>query len=559
MTNPITRPIDQPTNRPTVTVETALWALVVVVALTLRLTHLDAAPLNSHEAHEAMLAWRAVTGRGMPEGDYSPLLFAANALLFFLCGASDALARLWPALLGGALALVPFLFRRRVGRVGALVAGLYLAISPTVLFASRQLDGAILAAAGGMTFLGGIVRFSDAEKRCWLTLSSVGLALAVTANSSAYGLLLAMGLAWLSLVWAWPDEKARRLTESLRPHLGHMLVVFACTGLALSTGLGWNPAGLGAAGGLLSAWLARFGPVSNPAASPFTLIAVYEPLALLFGLGGLTWAVRRGHRFGLLLGLWAGLGALLLALTPGRSPTDTLWVVLPLALLAGLALESLVRSLRTRRVQQSSEWLYVPVVLVLWIYLYLRLVRYATVGDSLDLYLASLSLVLQGLMAVVFALGLGTDGVLRVGVVGVGVVLLAITLSAGWGIAYVRPADPQELLVHEPTAIEVRDLVQTLRDLSWRRTGAPTTLPFTFEAAPDSVMAWYLRDFDAARRVESLAGLNTGEIESVVVTSQRNWMVPDDVSYVGQDFVLRRSWNPSEITCVWSWPPQCSV
>ena len=71
-----------PNPKPQITIETALWVLVALVALVLRLSHLDAAPLNGHEAREAMLAWRAATGQGMPQADYSPLLFAANALLF---------------------------------------------------------------------------------------------------------------------------------------------------------------------------------------------------------------------------------------------------------------------------------------------------------------------------------------------------------------------------------------------------------------------------------------------------------------------------------------------
>ena len=198
MTNLVTRPTNQPASS-RFTLEMALWIIVAVVALALRLAHLDAAPLNAREAREAMLAWRAATGQGMPEAGYSPFLFAANALLFWLFGASDALARLWPALFGSVLALTPFLLRQRIGRVGALAAGLYLAISPTALFASRQLDGTVVAAVGGMAFLGGLACFLDTGERLWLTLSAGGLALAVTASPSAYGLLLSLGLAGLIL------------------------------------------------------------------------------------------------------------------------------------------------------------------------------------------------------------------------------------------------------------------------------------------------------------------------------------------------------------------------
>ena len=550
--------------RSVLTVEMVLWGIVTVLALVLRLVHLDAAPLNVHEAREAMLAWGAATGQGMPMADYSPVLLAANALLFALCGASDALARLGPALFGGALALTPFLLRERMGRVGALAAGLYLALSPTALVASRQLEGAVVAAVGGMACRGGLSRYFGTERRGWLSLAVGGLALAVTSSSSAYGLLLALGLSWVLLAWIWPNGEVQRLRGVWRLHGRHLLVMFSLVGLALATGLGWNLAGLGAAGDLLMAWLARFGPASSLVASPLTLLVVYEPLALAFGIGGLVWASRRRHRFGVLLGLWAGLGSLMLALMPGRMAVDMLWVVLPLAMLTGLATESLVQALRERG-GWLSEGLYVPVVVVLWVHFYLMLARSAGLGSPTELALALLTVALQVLLALIFALAMSVGVAWRALGVGTGVVLLAVVLSAGWGVAYVRPADPLEpVLTRGPTAVGVHDLVQTLRDLSWRETGLPTALPFTLEAAPDSLLAWYLRDFSAARRVENLEA--EGEMGATLVTTRRDlgdlmlMDVRDDaVDYVGQDFALRRRWSPLEIGCTWDWPPQCSV
>ncbi len=571
MNNPTNQPTNQLTNQPTnqLTTEVALWVLVAVVALALRLAHLDAAPLNGPEAREAMLAWRAATGVGRPfqAAGYSPLLFAANALLFTLFGAGDGLARLWPALLGSTLTLTPFLFRRRLGRVGALAAGLYLALSPTTLLASRQLDGAAVAAVGGMVLLGGLACFFDTGASRWLTLSAGGLALALTASSSAYGLLLTLGLAWLILSWMWPARETReREVDPPRSRWSLFIVHCSLFTLALSTGLGWNPAGVGAAGDLLPAWIARFGSVlgsgSNPVVSPFVLMAVYEPLALLLGLGGLVWAVRHGHRFGALLGLWAGLAALLLVMMPGRAPLDVLWAVLPLALLAGITVQALVRGLQTRGAW-LSEGLYAPLVLILWAHCYLVLVRYAESGNPTDMALASLAVALQVLLALVFALTMRLDSALRGVAVGTGVALLVLTLSAG---TYVRQATPRELLVRRPTAVEVRDLVRTLRDLSWPETGIATSLTFTLEAAPDSVLAWYLRDFSAARWVERLAAGSEEGIGPVVVTSRRD---PDlallwhdsapDVEYAGQDFALSRSWDAREIACIWEWPPRCNA
>jgi uncharacterized protein (TIGR03663 family) len=580
------------------TVEIAVWAAIAVAAVSLRLAHLDAAPLSAGEARQAMLAWRAVTGQGAPEAGYSPLLLSANGLLFFLCGTSDRLARLWPALFGAALVLMPFLFRQRIGRGGALVTGLYLLFSPTASFASRQLDGAVVAAVGGMAFLAGLLRagpvtsnagandahpgaqatqFSGASRRSWLILSAVGLALAVTGGALAYGLLFPLGLAWVGLLAAWRTlwaggeeggqaenvgaHPCSRPVESdafpIADALRRMVPVFLLAVLAISTGLGWNPGGLGAVGGQLLAWIARFGPRSDPVASPLALLATYEPFALLFGLGGLVWAVRRGHRFGVLLGLWACLGALLLALMPARGVLDVLWVLLPLAMLAGMTVERLVRDLRGRG-EWLSEGLYVPVVVILWVHLYLMLARYSVTGTVADLALAALAVVLQMLLALMFVLALRFGPAWRAVLVGTGIALLALTLSAGWQVSYVRPADPREPLVDGPTTVEVRDLVQTLRDLSWRRTGIPTRLSFVLESAPDSVLAWYLRDFSAARRVERLSEEVLGP---VLVTSRTELSGVDGAEgeYVGQDFALSKAWDPVSVRCVGEWPPHCAA
>ena len=200
------RESDEDSRKPRFTVEVALWILIGITALALRLGRLDAGPLSPGESREALFAWRAATGQGMPQAHYSPALLTLNLILFHIFGASDALARFWPALCGSALSLTPLLLRRRIGRVGVLMTGLCLALSPTFLYASRQLEGTILAAFAWMIFLGGFASFFDSGKRLWLTVSAGALGLLVTSGPAAYGLMLPLGMAWLSLTWTWPDR-----------------------------------------------------------------------------------------------------------------------------------------------------------------------------------------------------------------------------------------------------------------------------------------------------------------------------------------------------------------
>jgi hypothetical protein len=225
-------------------------------------------------------------------------------------------------------------------------------------------------------------------------------------------------------------------------------------------------------------------------------------------------------------------------------------------MLTGRAIERLGLGLQARQ-DWLSEGLHIPVVLFLWVRLYLALASYAASGQPSDLVLALLTVVLQVLLALTFALMLRFDVALRSVAVGTGIVLLALLLSAGWGVAYVRPTDPREPLVHEPTAIEVRDLVQTLRDLSWQETRAPSTLPLTLQAAPDSVLAWYLRDFTSAHVVQDL---DVEEMETALVTTQLDLGAAGE-AYRGQDFALRRDWGLAMVACAreQEWPPHCQT
>lgn len=530
-----------------ITLETALWVLLAVVALTMRLASLGALPLGLSEAHEAVLSWRAVNDQSAAQttaaSGYSPFLFAVNALLFSLFEGGDGLARLCPAFFGAALTLTPLLLRNRLGRIGAFVAGLCLAFSPTALVASRQLNGAVIAAFGVMACMGGLIRFVETNQRFWLVLSAVGLVLGLTSSPSVYGILFPLLLAGLITSYVL---RFMPCVSSLRPHVSYFMLIFIAAFLALSTGLGWNPAGFGVTGDLLAQWFARFGAASGFTASPFVLLISYEQLTLLLGIAGLIWMILREHRLGFMLGVWAGLGLLLLTIMPGREPLDLLSVILPLACLSGVALNAFLRDLEIRDIW-VGEVVYSLAVFIFWIYIYLRVARYAAFGDSTDLLLVFLSFVLQLLLGASFTLAIGFELALRDIANGTLIALLLFTLSVGWAGAYGDPVENCELLLTRPTAVGVRDLVHTLRNLSWRETGLPTTMEFTFVDPSDPVLSWYLRDFRAVRYVESIDSI-TGEVP-VVVAEQEAFV--SDSPYVGQNFVLRWHWDPLEFNCSW--------
>jgi len=98
-----TKPIAKPSP---LTVEVALYFIIALTAVGLRLYKLDGRPMQVPEAAQALAAWRAAQGQSGGLSP-SPLLFTSNMVLFALFGANDFLARLVPALGGALLAIGP--------------------------------------------------------------------------------------------------------------------------------------------------------------------------------------------------------------------------------------------------------------------------------------------------------------------------------------------------------------------------------------------------------------------------------------------------------------------
>src|SRR5260221_4353459 len=135
--------------RPAITLEWFLYGLIVAAALLLRLAQLGAHPLNDVEAREALSVLHQV--RGLADANlepHSPAYFFITFFSFLLFDASSATARLAPALAGTAPGFAPPFFRDQLTRGGALAASGLLAISSSLVAASRSVDGTLLAVLG---------------------------------------------------------------------------------------------------------------------------------------------------------------------------------------------------------------------------------------------------------------------------------------------------------------------------------------------------------------------------------------------------------------------------
>ena len=108
-------------------------------------------------------------------GDYAhdpvthgPLQFHLVALSYFLFGDSDTTARIPAALFSIATVAFMWAYRRYLGRAGALVAALFLTISPYMLYYGRYVRNEAFVAFFGVVMLWSVLRYLDTGKYKYL-------------------------------------------------------------------------------------------------------------------------------------------------------------------------------------------------------------------------------------------------------------------------------------------------------------------------------------------------------------------------------------------------------
>ncbi|MBI4769692.1 MAG: glycosyltransferase family 39 protein [Chloroflexi bacterium] len=531
-----------------VTVEHALYAGCLGVALFLRLQALGRAPLEAGEAHEALAAL-AVAGRaaGGP-APLSPGYASLTALLFALFGGGDALARLIPALAGALFVLLPLCFRRELGRLPALLLAGWLAVSALFGAASRTAGGPMLAVASvGLTVACARRYLRDRESR-WLIATAVALGASLTAGPTVITGWLTLGIALgLGRLLRLPGEaEAGQGAGKPAPSAGEWRAALLAGGLAtfgLATFVSLYPAGLGALGEQVVHWLlpparwpAAFLPLGlAPDCRRYRGLALYEPLALAFGLIGAVRAVRTGEAFRARLALWAGVAFLFVLVFPGRTAGDMLWVALPLGALAAGELSGLLRlpEVTEDRLALISQ---VALLLVLFAFGWLALATYSRGLAGQSPYVAVGAFGLALLVSAMYALGWSRGVALLGGGLGLALALAIYGFSAMWGLTRLHATSPLEPWNDCPTATGVRLLEQTLRDVSNRSTGAPADLELVVQGRPDSALGWALRDFHNARYLEALSA----EVAAAAVITPQDTQNPTlGSAYIGQAFAIR--------------------
>ena len=504
-------------NRP-VTLEHAIYALVLAIALGLRFLHLGALSLSDFEADWALQALRVAEGL-KPAVEPNPAYVHLTAIFFYIFGATNFLARFWPAVAGSALVLAAWFLRNRIGRVPALVLAFGLALDPGLVAMTRLAGGPILAIT--CLVLTGLMWMDDHR-----AVAGLFAGLAILSGPSVW-----FGLLGLGLTWAFASMFGKRIPAQAKENEGGEETSAVPTPSrpdnyrdALAWGLGTllvvgslftlSPKGLSAFVMSFVESLRGWWTLSDISLwRPLLALPAYEILPLGFGIAGAVRGIINRDRDSIHLGIWALVALVLALIYPGKQTSDLTWALLPLWALAAIELGHHFDFEGRNRWELAGV---MTLVVTLLVFGWLDLAGVTTMDIGTDqarmrLYLLIAVALFTGLSLLLVGAGWSVN-IARLGGVWGGVLALtAFTLAMSTGAAGVREPLTIELWQPEPRTGRVDVLLKVANQISDLNTGYGGQLPLTLLDVESPALHWLFRDWQV-QDVSALAPDATPEM-----------------------------------------------
>ena len=504
---------------------------IIVVSAIVHLWKLGLRPLAHDEAIDARFSWQA-RNFGVMEYDpvyHGPLRFYIEGVVLRFFGTGPGWARLVAALAGIASTALIATSHRTLGRIGAPVAALLFAISPTVLTVTRtgredSLTGLVSLAM--LLIVADALRTRPTQRHAIATGALLATSFTLKETTFIFGFAAACFLVGLG-VFAWRrDGQARRFLTTVAG-LGRTTWLWTAVAFLAVFMLVFTSAFRYAAGfesGLLDGiryWLSQHDVRRGSQRWFFylTILGAYEWLTLALATVGTVVAVKTKS----MVGLWFATMALVQLAVYSWAGEKFAWLALhpmiPLVLLAGLGAEHLAR----RSMAASAD----------------------SPDDSPD----------------------NSPNNSKVSPVLVGAIAIAMLGTAALAI---RPAitaghDPRELLVTVQTGQRVPELTDELR--AAQASGTVNSILVDERDSGSWPWAWYLNDFRNVGylTIDPAQPLPEGYDVYIVSASTdpppvpdgftierfalRSWWLPDygnmSVGDAATWFATRETWNPT--------------
>ena len=346
--------------------------VIFVIAAVLRLYDLNLVPLHHDEGVNGNFLVRLVREGAYqydPQNYHGPTLYYFSALipwtvkLLFGSSARDNYGlttfniRLVTVIFGLATIWLVLMLRRRLGTVATLAAALMLAVSPGAVYLSRYFIHESLFVFFTLGIVVASVKLYDEQNPSYLIPLAASAALLFatkeTAMISVAVLIIALGLTLLYLRFI--DKPSRRRvnetsiveefggTTTVGYYLGVAVIVFLALYLLFYSSFLTNNKGITDSLQTFAIWTKTGQQAHVHSAETYLtwLFAIESPLLFLGAIGAAIVVLKPKNSFALFSALWAfGLIAAY-SLIPYKTPWLMLNFIVPLALIAGHAIQEI--------------------------------------------------------------------------------------------------------------------------------------------------------------------------------------------------------------------------
>jgi uncharacterized protein (TIGR03663 family) len=348
----------------------AAFLLALGAAIFLRFYDLPVKPLHHDEGvNSFFLLNLARTGQYAynPENYHGPTLYYFTLAALKVFGESEFALRFFPALCGSLMVAAVWLLRRWLGLVGTPAAAWALALSPGLVYFSRDFIHEITFGLFTLGVVIGAWRYVVSRRFGWVVLFAVSAGLLFATKETALHTVAVLALAAVcAALWGigrgQTDERGfsvgrvlsewwGEVKENWPPldYLASALIIFLAVNVIFYSSFFTNWKGVADAVKSIFMWTGR-GVKGDEHVHAFgyylgILVKLELPLVVGSVVGGLL-ALRRGTRFGLFLFAWASGVVLGYSIVKYKTPWLALSMFVAMALLTGYAAQEVFARLR---------------------------------------------------------------------------------------------------------------------------------------------------------------------------------------------------------------------
>jgi uncharacterized protein (TIGR03663 family) len=335
------------------------FILAVIVAVWLRFDQIGIKPFHHDEgvmSHFLLNLANSGEYRYNPENYHGPTLYYFALVALRIFGDNDFALRFTPALFGVLTVLMVWLLREHLGPVGTPVAAFLMALSPGLVYFSRDFIHEMSFGCFSLGLVVGAWRYAESKNFAWLALTATSAGLLFATKETA---IITAVVVIIAVLCAAALDVTRRLIRrheitpgafarefrsdcaDVAPSLDHALaaiMIFVFINIFFYSSFFRNWQGVPDAVKSVFLWAGRSG--GEHVKDFWYYIGVLFKLELPLVIGSLLagiFIVRRGTRFWLFVAAWTLGITLAYSIIGYKTPWLALSFLIPMALLSGYA------------------------------------------------------------------------------------------------------------------------------------------------------------------------------------------------------------------------------